>query len=74
MVVIIPGFLKFTAAGYTLGGRWEDIGHNRRFLYPVYQVRDDFWVGWLRLRCLRLRSGSGLLKMSLAQLKIQKRF
>lgn len=30
------------AAGYTLDGRWKNIGYSRRFLYPVHQISDAF--------------------------------
>lgn len=30
------------AAGYTLDGRWKNIGHSGKFLYPVYQLSDAF--------------------------------
>jgi hypothetical protein len=30
------------AAGYTLEGRWKNIGYSRRFLYPVHQISDTF--------------------------------
>jgi hypothetical protein len=30
------------AAGYTLDGRWKNIGHNWKFLYPVFQLSDAF--------------------------------
>jgi hypothetical protein len=30
------------AAGYSLDGRWKNIGRNWKFLYPVYQLSDAF--------------------------------
>lgn len=30
------------AAGYTLDGRWKNIGHEGNFLYPVHQLSDAF--------------------------------
>lgn len=30
------------AAGYTLDGRWKNIGNNWKFLYPVFQLSDAF--------------------------------
>jgi len=30
------------AAGYTLDGRWKNIGHSGRYLYPVRQLSDAF--------------------------------
>ncbi|MDZ4205318.1 MAG: IS91 family transposase, partial [Bacteroidales bacterium] len=30
------------AAGYTLDGRWKNIGHSGTYLYPVHQVSDAF--------------------------------
>ena len=30
------------AAGYTLDGRWENIGHSGKYLYPVHQLSDAF--------------------------------
>lgn len=30
------------AAGYTLDGRWKNIGHSRKYLYPVHQLSDAF--------------------------------
>jgi hypothetical protein len=30
------------AAGYSLDGQWKNIGHNWKFLYPVYQLSDAF--------------------------------
>jgi len=30
------------AAGYTLDGRWKNIGHSGTFLYPVHQMSDTF--------------------------------
>jgi len=30
------------AAGYTLDGRWKNIGHSGKYLYPVYQLSDAF--------------------------------
>jgi len=30
------------AAGYTLDGRWKNIGHSGNYLYPVHQLSDAF--------------------------------
>jgi hypothetical protein len=30
------------AAGYTLGGEWEEIGHSGKYLYPVHQLSETF--------------------------------
>lgn len=30
------------AAGYTLNGKWKDIGHSGQYLYPVHQLSDAF--------------------------------
>ena len=30
------------AAGYTLDGRWKEIGHSGQYLYPVHQLRVAF--------------------------------
>jgi hypothetical protein len=30
------------AAGYTLDGQWENIGHSGQYLYPVHQLSDAF--------------------------------
>jgi hypothetical protein len=30
------------AAGYTLDGRWKNIGHSGKYLYPVHQLSDAF--------------------------------
>jgi hypothetical protein len=30
------------AAGFTLDGRWKNIGHSGQYLYPVFQVSDAF--------------------------------
>lgn len=30
------------AAGYTLDGKWENIGHSGQYLYPVHQLSDAF--------------------------------
>jgi hypothetical protein len=30
------------AAGYTLDGRWKNIGHSGNYLYPVHQLSDSF--------------------------------
>lgn len=30
------------AAGYTLDGRWKNIGHNENYLYPVHQLSQAF--------------------------------
>ena len=30
------------AAGYTLDGRWKNIGHSGQYLYPVHQMSDAF--------------------------------
>lgn len=30
------------AAGYTMGGRWKNIGHSGRYLYPVHQLSSAF--------------------------------
>ena len=30
------------ATGYTLDGRWENIGHSGNYLYPVHQLSDAF--------------------------------
>ena len=30
------------AAGYTLDGRWKDIGHSWNYLYPVHQLSEAF--------------------------------
>jgi hypothetical protein len=30
------------SAGYTLDGRWKNIGHSGRYLYPVHQLSDTF--------------------------------
>ena len=30
------------AAGYTIDGRWKNIGETGRFIYPVYQLSKDF--------------------------------
>ena len=30
------------AAGYTLDGRWKNIGHTGSYLYPVHQLSDTF--------------------------------
>lgn len=30
------------AAGYTLDGRWKNIGHSWNYLYPVHQLSDAF--------------------------------
>lgn len=35
------------AAGYTLDGKWKNIGHSGQFLYPVYQMSDAFKAKFL---------------------------
>ena len=30
------------AAGYSLDGKWKNIGHSGNYLYPVYQLSDSF--------------------------------
>jgi hypothetical protein len=30
------------AAGYTLDGKWKNIGHSEKYLYPVHQLSDAF--------------------------------
>ena len=35
------------AAGYTLDGRWKNIGHSGQYLYPVHQMSDAFKVKFL---------------------------
>ncbi|MEI6556754.1 MAG: transposase zinc-binding domain-containing protein, partial [Paludibacter sp.] len=35
------------AAGYTLDGRWKNIGHSGQFLYPVHQLSDSFKAKFL---------------------------
>lgn len=30
------------AAGYTLDGRWKNIGHSGKYLYPIHQLSDAF--------------------------------
>ena len=35
------------AAGYTLDGRWKNIGHSGNYLYPVHQLSDAFKAKFL---------------------------
>jgi hypothetical protein len=35
------------AAGYTLDGRWKNIGHSGRYLYPVHQLSSAFKAKFL---------------------------
>jgi hypothetical protein len=35
------------AAGYTLDGKWENIGHSEKYLYPVHQLSSAFKAKFL---------------------------
>jgi len=59
------------AAGYTLDGRWKNIGHSDNFLYPVHQLSSAFkakFLGSLK-RALRKQN-----ELSLFDEKIQEAY
>jgi hypothetical protein len=43
------------AAGYSLAGKWRNIGKNRKYLYPVQQLSQTFKERFLRSLKLQLR-------------------
>lgn len=59
------------AAGYTLDGRWKNIGHSGKFLYPVHQLSRAFKAKFLDSLKRALRKQNGL---SLFYHKIQQAY
>ena len=48
------------AAGYTLDGRWKNIGHSGNYLYPVHQLSDAFMGRFLESLKRALRKQDAL--------------
>jgi hypothetical protein len=50
------------SVGYTLDGRWKKIGHNDKYLYPVFQLSEAFKARFLAglKRALRKQNESSL--------------